>query len=235
MAAEQETGMIRLVFHGHSCWEVQGSRHRILIDPYLTGNPLADVDPGYFSELDAILISHGHDDHLGDCEQIAKKTGALVVSNFEIANYYADRGCEAHGLSIGGGYDFPFGRVKLVIAHHGSTGPKGESLGSPAGILLYIDDKRVYHAGDTAVFLDMELIAQLNGPFDACMLPIGDNFTMGIDDAAYACGMIRAKIHLPMHYNTFEKVRADGDEFVRRVIEKGLDAAVVAPGEAIEV
>ena len=156
--------MIKLTFHGHSCWEVQGSKHRILIDPFLTGNPVADAKPADFSKLDAILISHGHGDHIGDAEAIAKKSGALVVSNFEIANYFSARGCTTHGMSIGGGFNFDFGRVKLVIAHHGSTGPGGEALGSPAGIVLTLDGKRIYHTGDTGVFLDMQLIAELNGP-----------------------------------------------------------------------
>lgn len=227
--------MVKLVFHGHSCWEVQGTKHRILIDPFLTGNPAADVEPAHFTKLDAILISHGHGDHLGDAEAIAKKTGAIIVANYEIGLYYEARGCKTHGLSIGGGHDFPFGRVKLVIAHHGSTGPEGESLGSPAGIVLHIDGKRIYHAGDTGVFLDMQLIAEMNGPFDACMLPIGDNYTMGIDDAVRACEMIRAKVHLPMHYNTFPAIEADASEFVRKVEAKGLLAKTVDVGKSIDV
>jgi len=226
---------MKLIFHGHSCWEVVGEKHRLLIDPFLTGNPVADVTPSSFDQLDAILISHGHSDHLGDAEPIAKLTGATIVANYEIASYYAERGCKSHGMSIGGGRDFEFGRVKLVIAHHGSTGPNGQALGSPAGIVVHLDGKRIYHAGDTGVFLDMQLIAELNGPFDACMLPIGDNFTMGIDDAVRACELIRAKLFLPMHYNTFPVIKADGEEFLQKVKAKGLRAREIKVGGTLEL
>jgi L-ascorbate metabolism protein UlaG (beta-lactamase superfamily) len=226
---------MKLTFHGHSCWEIQVEAHRLLIDPFLTDNPLADVGPDTFKKLDAILLSHGHGDHIGDAEAIAKQSGALIVANFEIANYFKARGCKTHGMSIGGAYAFPFGRVKLVIAHHGSTGPGGEALGSPAGIVLSLNGRRIYHTGDTAVFLDMALISELNGPFDVCMLPIGDNFTMGVDDAVRACDMIRARLHVPMHYNTFPVVEANAADFVRKVEGRGLHAKIVKPGEAIEV
>jgi L-ascorbate metabolism protein UlaG (beta-lactamase superfamily) len=227
--------MVQLHFHGHACWEIGAGDHRVLIDPFLTGNPLADVGPEAFDKLDAILLSHGHGDHLGDTEQIAKRTGAPVVSNFEIVSHLQGRGCEGHPLHLGGGARFPFGHVKLTIAHHGSTGPGGEPLGNPAGIVLTIDGKRIYHAGDTGVFLDMQLIAELNGPLDVALLPIGDNFTMGIDDAVKATELLGAAINIPMHYDTFDLIKADASEFVRKVEARGGQARVVRPGERYEL
>jgi len=227
--------MLMLRYHGHDCWEFDDGSHRVLIDPFLSGNPQADVKADAFRTLDAILITHGHGDHIGDTVAIAKQTGALVISNYEIVNYLGGQGCKGHPLHIGGGHQFPFGHVKLTIAHHGSTGPNGEALGNPAGIVLTMGGKKVYHAGDTGLFLDMQLIGEAWGPLDVALLPIGDNFTMGIDDAVRAAGFLKAKINIPMHYGTFDVIQADPHEFARKVELAGGKAAVVNPGSEYKI
>jgi L-ascorbate metabolism protein UlaG (beta-lactamase superfamily) len=207
--------VVELTYHGHACFSVTVDDTHLLIDPFLTGNDLADVTADQV-EADYILVSHGHADHVGDTVAIAKRTGAMTISNFEIHNWLLAQGVEsAHPLHIGGGYDFPFGRVKLTIAHHGSAMPDGTYGGNPAGFLLTLGDKNIYHACDTGLFYDMKLIGEEG--LDVAILPIGDNFTMGPDDALKAVKLLEPKVVIPIHYDTFDVIKQDPDSFAASV------------------
>ncbi len=221
---------LSFTWYGHACWSIDTPDGTLLIDPYLSGNPAAPVTADQV-KADYILVSHGHGDHLGDAVEIAQRTNAPIISNFEIAAYCEGRGCRVHALHIGGSHPFPFGRVKLTIAHHGSSFPDGRYAGNPAGFLLTLGDKKVYIAGDTGLFYDMKLIGDEG--LDLAVIPIGDNYTMGPDDAVRAAKLLRAKVLIPMHYNTFDLIAQDGPAFatrVRRAVPK-TRVAILKPGE----
>jgi L-ascorbate metabolism protein UlaG (beta-lactamase superfamily) len=226
---------MRLTYLGHSCFFVETARARLIIDPFLTGNPAATVKAADI-RCDYILVSHGHEDHTGDALALSKQNNAPIIANYEIAEYYAAKGAKTHGMNPGGGFNFPFGRVKLTIAHHTSSLEAGLNpiyLGVPCGILIQADGKTLYHAGDTALFLDMQLIGR--AAIDVAMLPIGDNFTMGPEDAVTALDFLKARLAVPMHYNTWPIIAQDPAVFARRADEAGHTVKPLQPGEALEV
>jgi L-ascorbate metabolism protein UlaG (beta-lactamase superfamily) len=222
---------VRITYHGHDCFSIATDAARLLIDPFLSGNAMADVRPEDV-EADYILISHAHGDHLGDSVPIARRTGATVISNFEIGNYMSEQGIQAEGMHIGGAHQFPFGKVKLTIAHHGSSFPDGRYGGNPCGFLLWLEGKVLYFAGDTALTYDMTLLAREN--IDVAMLPIGDYFTMGPEDAVRATEFVQPKTVILMHYNTFGVIAQDA-QAVADAIENstGARAVIMRPGETM--
>jgi len=224
----------KLTWYGHSCFLIETDKAKLLIDPFLSGNPLAPVKADEVT-ADYILVSHGHGDHLGDSIDIAKRTGATVISNFEIQNWLANQGVEnVHPQHIGGGFDYPWGRAKLTIAQHGSALPDGSYGGNPCGFLLYIEDKKIYHACDTGLFYDMKLIGEEG--IDLAILPIGDNFTMGPDDALRAVKLIEPAQVIPIHYNTFDVIKQDPRAWADRVEqETSAKATVMNPGDQIQI
>lgn len=225
--------MVKITYHGHSAFEIRSGDYNIVIDPFITGNKHAKVKPADI-KADYIILTHAHGDHFGDTFEIAKNNSATVIVVNELADHLYEKGYKTHGMHIGGAYNFPFGRVKFTIAHHGSSTNEGLYMGEPAGVVLTIEGKNIYHAGDTGLFLDMKLIGEMN-PLDVAIVPIGDNFTMGIDDAVKAIEFLNPKLAIPMHYGTFGVIEADPNEFKRKVESIGKKCTVIPFGESIEI
>ncbi len=223
--------MAQARFLGHSCVLLSHDKQSIIIDPFLSGNPVAsvkaeDVTPTF------ILVSHGHSDHIGDAIAIARRTGATIIANFELASLCERQGATVHSMHIGGSHLFPFGRVKLTIAHHGSGYGADANIytGPPVGFLVTIDGKTVYHPGDTGLFYDMKLIGEMN-KIEIAFLPIGDNYTMGSDDAVKAIEFLRPRTVVPIHYNTFPAIAALPEEFAKKV--RDTNVVILKPGEQL--
>lgn len=228
--------ILTVKFHGHAVLSFNNNDTDVIIDPFINGNDLTDLTVENI-KADYIILTHGHNDHVGDTIEIAKNNNATVIAPVELAAYVEAQGVEnTVGMNVGGEGEYDFGKVKFVHAFHTSSYTDGEGVthytGEPMGLILTINNKKVYVTGDTGLFGDMELIAKRNGPIDVCFIPIGDHFTMGIDDAAYAINeLIKPTIAVPVHFDTFPPIKQDPEEFkdkVRTVCQ------VLKPGEAVQ-
>lgn len=205
---------MKLQYLGHSAFLIEASNFKAIIDPFLSGNPSATLKPSQITGLTHIFVTHGHGDHIGDTVELARENKSLVISNAEISNYLSEHGLRTHGMHIGGRYTFDFGTVKLTPALHGSSIPTSKGPregGNPSGFVLTIEGKKIYHAGDTGLTMDMKLLEEEK--IDVAILPIGGNYTMDIEDALRAVDFIKPKLVVPMHYNTFPLIQADPEEF----------------------
>ena len=207
--------MIKLTYFGHSCFLIEGSKGKVAIDPFLKGNPHVRVNPNEII-CQAVLVTHGHSDHLGDAVEISKKNHAPIIGVYELVQSCMKQGASGHGMNIGGSRQFDFGEVTLTPALHSSGCADGTYGGTPCGFILKMDNRTVYHAGDTSLTYEMKLLSEMHN-IDVALLPIGDNFTMGAADAAKAVELLKPKLAIPIHYNTFPEIQQDPEDFVDKV------------------
>lgn len=225
---------MKIIFYGHACFGITVGDAHLLVDPFITPNPKAEHINIDDIKADYILITHAHQDHIADVETIAKRTNAMIISNFEIANYFDERDFENHPMNHGGQWDFEFGNLKYVNAIHTSSFPDGSYGGQPGGFVIEGEHKNIYIAGDTALTMDMKLIP-LHTKLDLAILPIGDNFTMGIKDAILASNFVECDKVLGCHYDTFGYIEIDHEEAKRQFFDAGKDLMLLAIGESIEL
>ncbi|MBN6187996.1 metal-dependent hydrolase [Aneurinibacillus sp. BA2021] len=229
---------MKITYHGHSCVQVSHRGKSLIIDPFLTGNSLAKAKPEEI-EVQYVLLTHGHGDHIGDALAIAKRNDATVVATHELATYLGWQGVKTHAMNLGGAHAFDFGSVKMTQAFHSSSivlddEQKIVYAGMPGGFLVTIEGKTLYHLGDTGLFGDLKMIGERHS-IDVAFVPIGDNFTMGPEDALQASEWVGAKLTVPIHYNTFPVIQQDAAAFVRQLEEKGLAGRVMNAGDELEI
>lgn len=226
---------MKFTFYGHACFSVEMSGKTILFDPFITHNELAKHIKVEDISADYILLTHGHEDHVADAAQIAKQSNATIVSNFEIVTWFQKQGvAKGHPMNHGGSWQFDFGKVKYVNAVHSSVLPDGSYGGNPGGFVVYGNDKTFYNAGDTALTMDMQLIPRF-GKLDFAVLPIGDNFTMGIEEAVVAAEFIQCDKIVGMHYDTFGYIKIDHEAAKEAFKKAGKELILVNIGESIEL
>jgi L-ascorbate metabolism protein UlaG (beta-lactamase superfamily) len=225
---------MKITFYGHSCIGIEVSGKHILVDPYITANPKAAHIDINALKADYILITHAHQDHILDVEAIARRTNAVIVSNYEIATHFGNKGLEYHPMNHGGSRDFDFGNVKYVNAIHSSSFPDGSYGGQPGGFVIEGEHKNIYIAGDTALTMDMKLIPART-KLDLAILPIGDNFTMDVDDAIIASDFVDCDKVLGCHFDTFGYIVIDHNEAKKKFFDAGKDLMLLEIGESIHL
>ena len=225
---------MKITFYGHASLGIEVGGKNIIVDPYISPNPKASHIDINALKADYILLTHAHGDHIADVEAIAKTTNATIVSNAEITGYFANKGFETHPMNHGGSWNFDFGKVKFVNAIHSSSFPDGSYGGNPGGFVIEGEHKNIYIAGDTALTFDMQLIP-LRTNLDLAILPIGDNFTMDIDDAIIAADFVECDKILGYHFDTFGYIEIDHQEAVKKFFDAGKDLMLLEIGASIEL
>ncbi|MEZ4787308.1 MAG: metal-dependent hydrolase [Flavobacterium haoranii] len=225
---------MKITFYGHACLGIQVEDIHILVDPFISGNPKAAHIDINSLKADYILLTHAHQDHILDVEAIAKRTEAVIVSNAEIATYYGNKGFQSHPMNHGGSWDFEFGTVKYVTAHHSSSFPDGSYGGQPGGFVIEGEHKNIYIAGDTALTMDMKLIP-MRTKLDLAILPIASNFTMDVEDAIIASDFVQCDKVLGYHFDTFGYIEINHEEAKRKFFDKNKDLMLLEIGESIEL
>jgi L-ascorbate metabolism protein UlaG (beta-lactamase superfamily) len=226
---------MKLTYYGHACCAVETAGRHLLFDPFIRPNPLAQKIEVNQIPADYILVTHGHYDHLCDAVEIARRTGATIISNYEITEWLRKQGApKVHGMNFGGAWTFEFGRVKFVVAMHSSTLPDGSSGGNPGGFVVETGEGNFYYAGDTALTYDMKLIGE-STPLRFAVFNIGDNFTMGVDDAIKAADFVGCKRIVGVHFDTFPPIQLNRQEAVRKFTAAGKELILVGIGETVQL